>query len=327
MNESDERAEAEEVEPEASETPETAEESRPTAGPRRRKKLAGLLDEDSRLSEQIELLVGDRDARHRLILRGPRITRFGGPARQVLELADQLRRSLEDVFPGIDPFLEALTPTGSFEVFFYAPQAEINAAAERKSQLGDDDPGALALPDTAIAVAALSSVLTKDDPQEAASAARALGTNAADGIRALTAALADTSVDLDFTHVYPGIEDEAHLTPQGALRITEQLDAEEEIPLVTVDVAGVLQGVNSGGDGTFEIVLAEDQTLDPALGPRRKPGDKISGSLSPGARRAIKDGALWDTHVTASVQVTRRQRGRSIRVEGFRLMAVQARYH
>ncbi len=290
----------------------------------RRRKIAAAIDEDVDLSGQVDLMLADDEPRkHRFSLRGGPISDEGGPAHEVLGLAMRLARSVQDVFTEANPFIQHLAPTNSFEVVFYAPDAEIKEAELRRREVGDEDPGAIGLPDTSLAVLALNSVFAQDEPQEAARAARSLGVTSAESILRLVATLGEADVELD---VYNAAQEPIKVTPQQSIRIAEELDADAELPLETVEVVGVLQGVNSGGEGLFEIVTDADVSLSQVLGRRRKPGVTIKGELSPGAKRQIKEGSLWDTHVIAEVQVARRRRSGSTRVEGFRLLNVQRRF-
>jgi len=208
----------------------------------------------------------------------------------------------------------------SLEVEFYAPQHERDAAAVRREELGEE-PGAEGLPDTILAAAALTEILAKEDPNELAKAARSVSVETADQIRHLAVALADYSVELDLTDM----RENATVSPERSLMIVERLDAEEEIPKTTVDAVGVLRGANSAGEGSFELVTDSDVELDPALG-RRRSGDPLHGKLTPQARRQIREGGLWDKHVEARVEVVRRRKGPSVRVEDLRLISVSARF-
>jgi len=190
----------------------------------------------------------------------------------------------------------------------------------RREELGEE-PGAEGLPDTILAVAALSEILANDDPNEVAKAARSVSIETADQVRHLAASLADYSVELDLTDVH----EEATVSPERSLVIVERLDADEEIPKTAVSAVGVLRGANSAGEGSFELVTDPDVELDPALG-RRRPGDPLHGRLTPQARRQIRGGGLWDKHVEVRVEVIRRRKGPSVRVEGLRLISASARF-
>jgi len=98
--------------------------------------------------------------------------------------------------------------------------------------------------------------------------------------------LASSGIELDMSNVAPS----ARAQPTWTTKVVEYLDATAEVPKETVDVWGLLQGANSGGQGTFEIVTDATRSLDPVLG-RRSPGDKVKGTLTPKARKQI--GASW----------------------------------
>lgn len=293
-------------------------------GRRKRRKLADFVDNDAELSGQVDLMLGrDNPGRHKFSLRGGAISADGGPAKEVLKLVNRLAKSVEEIFPEANPFIAQLAPTNSIQVEFYAPESELREAELRRHEVGDQDPGAVGLPDTSLAVLALNAVFTPDDPDDAARTARRLGVTAAESVLNLVSTLGEAGIELD---VFDADQEPVRVTPEKSIRIAAKLDAEAELPLETVEVVGVLQGVNSGGEGRFEIVTDTDIPLSPVVGRRRKAGDKIEGELSPTAKRQIKQGSLWDTHVEAKVQVTRRQRGASIRVEGFRLLSVKRRF-
>ncbi len=294
-------------------------------GNRRRRTLTDLIDNDIQLSGDVNMMLGDQQepGRHKFSLRGGPISRAGGPAREILKLAARLASSVEDIFPEANPFISHLAPTNSIEIVFYAPDSEIKEAELRRRKVGDEDPGAAGLPDTSLAILALNSVFSQADPENAARTARLMGVTTAESILSLAVTLGEADVELD---LYDAEQRPIRVPPRHSIRIAERLDAEAELPLETVTVIGVLQGINSGGDGQFEIVTDADIPLDPVLGRRRRPGDKIQGVLSPSAKRQIKKDSLWDTHVEARVQVTRSRRGASTRVEGFRLMSVHRRF-
>lgn len=320
------------------------------AGKRIRRKLDRLLNEDDHLSGSVELMVAPADDSHRVVLRGARLTSRGGPAGQILELAERLKDVITAVMPTADPYIGSLQGSNSVEIVFYAPEPEVLQARLRRTEFDDEDkPEATgpeeeparteisteslgpddasfyeyqALPDTTIALTVLARLVDIEEPVEAARAARRINTSTARELRRLSLALADKEVELDLGEVERG----AVATPEWSLRVVEQLDAREEERPTTVSVIGVLQGANSAGEGEFEIKTDSDQPLDPAFGPRRSPGDTIRGQLTPKARAAIRRDNLWDTHVEARVQLIRRRQGRSVRIESMRLVSVKARF-
>lgn len=297
-------------------------------GRRRRRKVAQLLEQDPVITGSMDLMAGGEGRLHRLVLKGQRLTQHGGPAREVIALVERITESLEAIMPSADPHLGLVRGSNSIEVNFYAPEEEVAAARTRRASIGAA-PGAEALPDTTLAVLALADIVRQDDPREAAYRARRISQETADEIRDLALEIAETNVVLEIDDVV--VEDEETVrvsaTPGWATHVVEQLDAEEEVDPATVTVTGVLQGANSGGEGTFELVTDDNLLLPPELGTRRRPGAKISGSLTPQARKQIREGNLWDTHVEASVQVIRRRYRDRIRIEGFRLLSVTARFH
>ena len=200
----------------------------------------------------------------------------------------------------------------------YAPEHELRAAEVRREYLGEHA-GFEALPNTTIAVAAVASILGRDDPEEVANAARRVSKATAEEIRELTVTLANNEVELDLSDIRP----ETGVQPPKARAIVEFLDAASEVPRRTVTVRGFLRGANSRGEGTFEIETDPDGDLDPTLGPRRKPGDVIGGRLTPRTRGEIREHNLWDSYVEARVQVIRRQHGNSMEIVGFRLISVK----
>lgn len=70
----------------------------------------------------------------------------------------------------------------------------------------------------------------------------------------------------------------------------------------------------------------ENSPLDPAFGSRRRPGDTVSGELTPRARQQIRRSNLWDSHVRATIELHRRRKGRGVRIEGMRMLKVEARF-
>ena len=138
-------------------------------------------------------------------------------------------------------------------------------------------------------------------------------------MRKLAIRLVETETTLDLADVRPDVSVE----PAWCLDVVEYLDAAAEVEPKTVTIYGVLQGANSGGDGTFELVTEATRPLPRELGNRRKAGVTIKGTLTPRAKKQIKEGNLWDAQVKARVQVIRREHAGSTHIEGFRLMSVE----
>jgi len=53
---------------------------------------------------------------------------------------------------------------------------------------------------------------------------------------------------------------------------------------------------------------------------------RVKGKLTPNAIRQIQADNLWNRHVVAAIEVVRSRRGKSLRVEGRRLLSVQPRF-
>lgn len=305
-------------------------------GIKRRKKLAGLLDEDPVTTGNIELMLGGAaEFGHRIVLRGKRLTSNGGPADVVLELVQGLTKTIRGVMPSADPYLRSVAAGNSIEVNFYTPPVEIEEAKDRlrgmveepgtapadEAALTEDQAGADAtvLPDTTLAVLMLSSVLNIEDPAAAALGARQISKAAADEVRQLAMRLFEADITLDVGSVRPGVM----ATPEWCLSVVEHLDAEAEMPPRTVTVYGLLQGANSGGEGAFELVTEAARPLPPELGNYRAAGERIRGTLTPRARKQIREGNLWDAQVKTRVQVIRTEHRGRTKVEGFRLMSLE----
>jgi hypothetical protein len=309
------------------ETDQTAEgvEPPPRAGNRRRKRLAEVVAEESSLSGSTELIKAN-DYHHRVVLDGPGLTSEGGPATTIVDLVHRVVEALKELMPTAIPHLKIVRGFASIQIDFYAPQEEIAAAEARRQRLVDDeddeDPGPMAWPDTSLAVAALARVVAEDDARAAARTARRISQGAANEIRELALSLRETNVSLDLGELVEGAE----ATPDWSSRVVEELDRAEELPPAKVRVLGVLQGANSGGEGTFELVSDPDRPLPPELG-RRRPGDPIRGTLTTRARREIRAANLWDRNVEARLEVTRRRLADgAIRQEGVRLLSVKPRF-
>lgn len=295
------------------------------------------------------MATGDQSFIHRLVLLGTGLTSEGGPAREVLGLADDLARAVGALMPSADAHLRSLAGSNSMEINFYPAPEEIAAARLRmqRAQQGDEEAepaktdalspelsaepvapeqqqsgedtelGPEVLPDTTLAVLSLSQLLVLE-PEQAAIEARVISKNAAEEIKRMALHLWDNQVTLDLSDVRPG----ATADPEWAADIVERLDAVAEIKPKTVTVYGFLQGANSGGDGYFELVLDTSKRVPREFGPRRKAGTKISGQMTPKTRRQIREGALWDTEIEARVQVIRREKAGRVTVESLRLMSV-----
>ncbi|MBJ7518465.1 MAG: hypothetical protein JHC84_02115 [Solirubrobacteraceae bacterium] len=309
-------ADADEVATDAVEPP-------PRRGTAKRRKLGGVIEKYRNVTGTTDMMVThDQRYAERLLLQGEGLTDRGGPADVVLDLVRDWVRAIKAVNPGANPVLERLVPTSSMEIVLHPPDEEIVDAGRRQAYFEDTDSLDVALPETTLAIAAITTVLTAE-PEAGAEAARTIGVTAADAIRDLAADLADREIEAT---IGLGSDSATKIEPEHLLRVVEQLDATSELPPVTVTVVGVLNGANSRGDGQFEIETDAQVQLDPAFGRRKKAGDVVQGALTPKARREIRKDNLWDRHVEARVQLVRRQRGpKSTRIESVRLMSVSPR--
>jgi hypothetical protein len=189
-------------------------------GRRRRRKLSGLLEEDEAITGSVEMMMRDphRVFPNRMVLRGAHLTVKGGPAREVIRLVKELVESVEAAMPGADAHLASVVGGNSIEVKMYAPEHELRAAEVRREYLGEDA-GFDALPNTTIAVAAVASILGRDDPEEVAKAARRVSKATAEEIRELTVTLANNEVELDLSDIRP----ETGVQPPKARAIVERV--------------------------------------------------------------------------------------------------------
>jgi len=245
--------------------------------------------------------------------------------------------------PTAEPGLAHVGGGNSLEVTLYAADREVAEALARLRELEavpeheteemaesepppvaetdeyEDEARVSGLPDTSLALLVLGELLAYEDPRQAASAARRISVGAAGTLRDLAVTLADRGVELE---VDIG-GNQVVASPEWSLGVVEHLDAKREEPPASVKVTGTLQGANARGEGAFEIVSDPNLPLDTRVGSRMRPGDVVKGTLTPKAIRQIRAGNLWNSHVEGTVEVVRSRRGRSLRVEGRRLLAVR----
>jgi len=276
------------------------------------------MEEGDGLSETTELMVAG-GPEHTFRLLGQRLTSLGGPVREVLNLVDGLADLILTTFPKADPGLASIASTHSIDVTFYVPEHEIKAA-RAWAEYYEDEESFEALPDTTLAVATVADVLTFTPP-EAARQARAINGRTSDRLRRLALELREREVSLGL----PTVPELA--TPEWSQDVVEHIDYYEEIKPQMATVVGVLRGARSASTrpGDFELETDSDARLDPVVGARLAPGATIRGELSGQARKQIREGGLWDTHVEARIKVTRRRQGPSIRVENRRMTSVKPR--
>jgi hypothetical protein len=323
----------------------------PKRGLRRRRKLrAWLEEEEDLLTGTTHLMSGDDPAstEHRMVFKGARLTGRGGPAREVIQLVRELLDSVQAIMPTAEPGLAHVGAGNSIVVKLYASEQEVAEALARRAAKstgdtappapdddapGDDDTDDDArrttvvdvdgLPDTALAVAVLTEIIAYEEPEQAAARARSISIVAADSLRDLAVTLADHEVALA---INLGDDEQVEATPEWAIQVAEYLDAASEEPPAVIKVIGILQGANARGEGEFEIETDEQVPLDSRIGSRMRPGDVVKGKLTPQAIRQIQADNLWNRHVIAEIEVVRRRRGRSVRVEGRRLLSVRPRF-
>jgi hypothetical protein len=295
-------------------------------GIRRRRKLTQRLEEEreqGELSATTDLIVtGGPD--HIFRLAGGFLSSNGGPAKKVSDLLTDLVRLVSATFPNAEPELRSMLARASIDITFHVPQREADLAQSWREYQADEE-SFEGLPDTTVAIASVADVLARP-PEDAAVEARRISGDTAASLKSFAVDLYDSDISILIPRASTPTAETLELAdPAWALQVVTRLDAAEELPPVTVTVVGVLQGANSGGAGEFEIKTDDQVSLDRALGSRLRPGATIGGRLTPAARRQIREGGLWDTHVEAEIRAVRRRQGRSIRVESRELVAVRPR--
>ncbi len=264
--------------------------------------------------------VGFSDDQREVTLHADELTDHGGPAKLILELGLKVVRTIETIMPSADAWLTGVQP-GSMKMFLEPSPRELEQALARRRYYNfDPAEEPTAATDTSLAVSALGVILSSDDVEKAAVSTRGISAATVDAVRGLSVSLVDAGVSaVDIDHF-------GEIRDTQIVALVEQLDRVAELKPEVVPIVGVLQGANSSGEGRFEIKTDERIGLSPYLGNRRRPGDTVRGTLTQAARAQIRDQALWDRHVEASIEIYRRQRGQSIRIEGIRLLGVAPRY-